>query len=133
MYKYTMERSVRGSCHCGLVKFEVTANIDHVRVCDCSICLKRGALIHRVPESSLILHTPLEKMTPYRWGRMSGVDYFCPVCGILPFRRPSQPTESERQQGVEPFDGWAINARCLEDIDLNGIPKNQIYGSRIKI
>ena len=30
------------------VKFEVDADLDHVRVCDCSICRRRGALNHRV-------------------------------------------------------------------------------------
>jgi len=30
-----------GSCHCGRVRFEVVAEIDHVRSCDCSVCSKR--------------------------------------------------------------------------------------------
>ena len=38
----------RGSCHCGKVRFEVDAEIDHVRSCDCSICRRRGALNYRV-------------------------------------------------------------------------------------
>jgi hypothetical protein len=29
----------------------------------------------------------------------------------LPFRRPSDPTPQERRDGVEPFDGWAVNGR----------------------
>jgi hypothetical protein len=36
-----------GSCHCGAVRFEVDLELDHVRVWDCSICRKRGALNHR--------------------------------------------------------------------------------------
>jgi len=46
-----------GSCHCGDVRFEVEAQIDHVRSCDCSVCTKRGALNHRVPKDNLRLLT----------------------------------------------------------------------------
>jgi hypothetical protein len=37
-----MKETYRGSCHCGKVKFEVDMDLDHVRVCDCSLCRKRG-------------------------------------------------------------------------------------------
>jgi hypothetical protein len=33
-----MKQTYRGRCHCGKVRFEVDADLDHVRVCDCSIC-----------------------------------------------------------------------------------------------
>ena len=48
----------KGSCHCGRVRFEIEAEIDHVCVCDCSVCKKRGALNHRVPKEKLNLITP---------------------------------------------------------------------------
>ncbi len=112
-----MRRIWRGSCHCGRVRFEVDADIDHVRVCNCSVCHKRGALIHRVPEDAVRLLTPLEGLTLYRWGSLTAADYFCPDCGILPFRRPSYPTEEEMARGIAPFSGWAVNTRCLEGFD----------------
>ncbi len=121
----------RGSCHCGNVRFEVVADIDHVRMCDCSICRRRGALNHRVPKESLRLLTAWEKLTLYEWGSRTAKDYFCARCGILPFRRPSDPTPQELRDGVMPFDGWAINVRCLEGIDLNAIPIKKIFGSKI--
>jgi hypothetical protein len=37
-----MKQTYRGSCHCGKVQFEIGADLDHVRVCDCSICRRRG-------------------------------------------------------------------------------------------
>ena len=51
-----------GSCHCGRVRFKVQTELDHVRVCDCSICRRRGALIHRVDEQDFKLLTPLEDL-----------------------------------------------------------------------
>jgi hypothetical protein len=113
------------------VRFEVEARIDHVRSCDCSICRRRGALNFRVAKENLRLLTAWEELTIYQWGSRTARDYFCPVCGILPFRRPSDPTEQELREGVLPFDGWAINVRCLEGVDLESLPVRKIHGSRI--
>lgn len=120
-----------GSCHCGAVRFEVVARIDHVRVCDCSICLKRGALNFRVAKDQLRLLTPWEGLSLYEWGSRTAKDYFCATCGILPFRRPGDPTPQEVREGVQPFDGWAVNVRCLHGVDLDALPVKRIYGSRL--
>ena len=122
----------QGSCHCGNIRFEVDADLDHVRVCDCSICRRRGALIHRVAKSQLRLRVPWARLSLYQWGSMTAKDYFCPVCGVLPFRRPSDPTPEELRAGVEPFDGWGVNVRCLEGVDIETIPVKRISGSRIR-
>lgn len=121
-----------GSCHCGKVKFEVEAQIDHVRVCDCSICRRRGALNFRVPKEALKLLTPWAELSLYEWGSKTAKDFFCPVCGILPFRRPSDPTTEELKHGIEPFDGWAVNVRCLEGVDVESLPIRKIHGSQIR-
>ena len=126
-----MVKTYHGSCHCGRARFEVDADIDHVRVCDCSIRRRRGALIHRVSRESLRLLTPWEELRVYRWGSYTAKDFFCPNCGILPFRKPSDPTAQELLEGVKPFDGWAVNVRCLNGIDFSAVPMRQIYGSRI--
>jgi hypothetical protein len=122
----------RGSCHCGRVRFEVRAEIDHVRECDCSICHRRGALTFRVPTDALMLLTPWEELSLYEWGSKTAKDFFCPTCGILPFRRPSDPTPQELRDGVERFDGWAVNVRCLEGIDTESLPVRKIRGSQIR-
>jgi hypothetical protein len=123
----------RGSCHCGKVRFEVEAEIDHVRSCDCSICARRGALGFRVPKENLRLLTPWKELTLYQWATRTAKDYFCPTCGILPFRRPSDPTPQELREGVQPFDGWTVNVRCLEGVDLDALPIRRIQGSRIQL
>jgi hypothetical protein len=128
-----MMKTYQGACHCKAVRFEVDADIDHVRVCDCSICARRGALNFRVPADALRLHTPLAAMSVYRWGSMTAADYFCPVCGILPFRTPSHPTAAERVAGMQPFEGWAINTRCLEGFDTTSVPIEHVHGSLLVI
>jgi hypothetical protein len=113
-----VKQTYQGSCHCGRVRFEVDADLDHVRVCDCSICRKRGALIHRVPRESLRMHTPIEDMIIYTWHTHVARDYICPTCGILPFRRPRTAE-----------DILGVNVRCLDGIDLDTIPIKPVYGS----
>jgi hypothetical protein len=115
-----MRRTYRGSCHCGEVRFEVDADLDRVRVCDCSMCRRRGALLHRVEPDDLRLLTPLEGLSVYTFHTHTARDYFCPRCGILPFRRPRTAPEL-----------WSVNVRCLEDVDLDAIPVERLHGSRL--
>ena len=115
-----MKKTYRGTCHCGRVKFVVNANLDHVRVCDCSICRRRGALNHRVAESDLQILTPLDELTLYQWNTRTAKDYFCPTCGISPFRRPRTAPEK-----------WTVNVRCIEGIDPEAIPKKYVHGSQL--
>ena len=114
-------KTYSGSCHCGDVRFEVDADIDHVRVCNCSICHKRGGLLFRVPEAAVRLLTPWENLTTYQWGSKSATDYFCPRCGILPFRRPSVPTGAEMATGSRVFSGFAVNTRCLDGFEPDDV------------
>ena len=115
-----MKQTYHGSCHCGQIEFEVDMDLDHVRVCDCSLCRKRGALNHRVEDSALRMLTPIDRVTLYQWHTCTAKDYFCPTCGILPFRRPRTAP-----------DMWTVNVRCLDEVDLNAIPIRYVYGSEL--
>lgn len=123
-----MIKTYQGACHCGFIQFEVLAKIDHLRECNCSVCFKRGALIFRVSSQALKILTPLDKLSLYQWGSMTAEDYFCPTCGVLAFRKPSQLTPAEISRGEKPFTGWAINARCLQDLNVASIPVIKING-----
>ena len=73
----------------------------------------------------------MTEMAIYRWGSMTGEDHFCRTCGIMTFRRPGALTLSERAAGIPEFDGWAINVRCLEGVDLASLPRISIEGSKL--
>ncbi len=122
-----------GACHCKAVRFEVDAVIDHVRSCDCSVCAKRGALNFRVAPEQFRLLTPWEDLAVYRWGTNTAADYFCPTCGILPFRKPRGVTPGEIASGAKPFDGWAVNVRCLDGFDVASVPVRLVCGSALPI
>jgi hypothetical protein len=85
-----------------------------------------------VPKEALRLLTPWEELSLYQWGSKTAKDYFCRTCGILPFRRPSDPTAQELRDGLEPFDGWAVNVRCLEGVDIDSLAVKKIRGSQIR-
>jgi hypothetical protein len=95
------------------------------------MCRKRGALIHRVDADRLRLFSPLQDLTLYQWHTRTAEDYFCPICGVLPFRRPRHRTPQEIAEGVREFNGWGINVRCLEGIDLDAIPVKRVQGSKL--
>ena len=124
-------KTYRGSCHCGRVRFEVDLDLDHVRCCDCSICRRRGALIHRVAPDRFRLLTPLEDLTLYQWHTRTAADYFCPTCGILPFRRPRHRTPEEIARDGPDLPVWGINVRCLEGVDLEAIAVKRVFGSKL--
>ncbi|MEE9453659.1 MAG: GFA family protein [Paracoccaceae bacterium] len=115
-----MKTTYFGSCHCEKVRFEVDIDLIEVRACDCTICIKRGALIYRVDSADFRLLTPLENMVLYQWHTRTAKDYFCATCGVLPFKRPRTAPHL-----------WAVNIRCLDEIDLSAIPINHVHGSRL--
>lgn len=123
----------QGRCHCGATRYEIDAEIDHVRECDCSICRRRGALTFRVAPDAIRFLTPLSDLAVYRWGTETGADYFCPTCGVMPFRQPSAPTQEERDAGMDRFEGWAVNIRCIDDLDLDALLRIRIRGSLLNI
>lgn len=93
-----------GGCHCGRVRFEVTAPAAiSAAECNCSICVKTGYLHLIVPKSRFRLLAGEESITTYTFGTGVAKHFFCKVCGIKSFYVPrSDP------------DGISVNARCLD-------------------
>jgi hypothetical protein len=93
-----------GGCHCGRVRFEVTAPAAiSAAECNCSICAKSGYLHLIVPKSRFLLLAGEESITTYTFNTGIAQHFFCKVCGIKSFYVPrSDP------------DGISVNARCLD-------------------
>jgi len=75
-----------------------------------------------VKEGDIRILTPMSELSVYEWNTKIAKDYFCPVCGILPFRRP--------RNGA---DIWTVNVRCLEGVDLDSIPIKHVDGSKLSL
>jgi hypothetical protein len=102
-------KNYTGGCHCGEVRFEVTADITSVVSCNCSLCQKRGALCVFVTPENVALRAGLENLKDYQFGKKTIHHLFCPQCGVGAFSRGAAP------QGGEMV---AINVRCLDDVDI---------------
>lgn len=96
-------KTYRGSCHCGLVSFEIETELGKATDCNCSICTRKGALHHRVPPERFKLISGGESLTLYQAGDKTAKHWFCKVCGIHPFSNPRAAP-----------DMYSINIRCLE-------------------
>ena len=74
-------RQHKGSCHCGAVRFEITSELAELTTCDCSLCVKKNALMVKVHESQFQLLSKAENISEYRWNTNIARHYFCKALG----------------------------------------------------
>jgi hypothetical protein len=106
-------KTYTGGCHCGEIRFEVTADIGSVVSCNCSICQKRGALWTSVAPELFALRAGSDDLKDYQFGKKSIHHLFCPQCGVAAFSRGRSP-----KTGQEII---AVNVRCLDDVNLTNV------------
>jgi hypothetical protein len=80
------KRTYRGSCHCGLIKFEADWDASTgTSKCNCTSCWKKRLWTARVePESFRSLAGETE-LSGYRTGAATGHKGFCKHCGVIPY------------------------------------------------
>jgi hypothetical protein len=106
-----------GGCHCGRVRFRVSADLDRVTYCNCSICTKKGFLHLIVPRDQFELVSGNDDLTTYRFNTGVAQHVFCRHCGMHPFYVPrSDPDKID------------VNVRCLDGIDLKAIKIKEFDG-----
>jgi hypothetical protein len=102
-------RNYHGRCHCGALRFELTTEPITAGVrCNCSICIRRGAVMsvaYFAPEAFTRLEG-LDGLTSYRWGDHDVNHYFCATCGIYPFH-----------DAVANPGHYRVNLGCLDEVD----------------
>jgi hypothetical protein len=99
-------QSFEGGCHCGRVRFRVTADLATVADCNCSICTKKGFLHLIVPPERFELLSGADDLSTYRFNTGTARHNFCRHCGIHAFYVPrSDPDKID------------VNARCLDGVD----------------
>lgn len=116
------EPSLRGSCHCGKVTFEVTGEPSEALACNCSICSRKGALLWAVPRDRLRVLSGDDALGTYTFNKHNIRHRFCSTCGIHPY-----------SEGVGP-DGsplTVINIRCIEGIDPEALPVQHFDGRSV--
>ena len=110
-------QTYEGGCHCGRVRFCVTADLSRVTECNCSICAKKGFLHLIVPPDQFELIGGKEALTTYRFNTGVAQHTFCAACGIHPFYVPrSDPDKID------------VNVRCLDGVDIGALKIGRFDG-----
>ena len=103
-------QTYEGGCHCGRVRFRVTADLSRVSDCNCSVCTKKGFLHLIVAPEQFELLSGEDALSTYQFNTGTAKHIFCRHCGIHSFYVPrSDPDKID------------VNVRCLDDIDLTAI------------
>jgi hypothetical protein len=113
-------KTYTGGCHCKKLRYEVTMDLGKVYECNCSICSKRGHLLTFVPMTQVkFLAGSVEESGGYRFGKNHVRHSFCPECGINAF------SVGAAKDGTATF---AVNVRCLDDVDLAALEIAKVDG-----
>ncbi len=111
-----------GSCHCGDIEFSIELEVVELTTCDCSLCIKKNALMTKVHEDNFTLIKGEGKLSDYRWNTHIAQHYFCSGCGIYTFhRKRAQP------------DHYGINIHCLDDFDSSRCNINATQGANMTV
>lgn len=106
-----------GGCHCGRVRFRVTAALDGITECNCSMCAKKGFLHLIVPPERFELLSGADDLVTYRFNTGVARHHFCRHCGIHSFYVPrSDPDKID------------VNVRCLDDVDVDTLAIDRFDG-----
>jgi len=106
-----------GGCHCGRVRFRVTADLDRVTECNCSMCTKKGFLHLIVPPEQFELLSGRDDLTTYEFNTRVAKHHFCRHCGVHSFYVPrSDPDKID------------VNVRCLDGVDVARVATAQFDG-----
>ena len=115
-------RTHTGGCHCGAVRYEVETDLGRVMSCNCSICRKRGYLLTFVPRARFKLLSGDHAQTDYLFNRKVVHHLFCGKCGVGSFGTGAAPDGTEMV---------AVNARCLDDVDLDALKVTPFDGKSL--
>ena len=114
-----MRETYEGGCHCGAVRFRITADLETMLECNCSICTKKGFLHLIVPPDQFELLRGEAELTTYQFNTNTAKHTFCRHCGIHSFYVPrSDP------------DKISVNARYLEGIDPAALKSTRFFDGR---
>jgi hypothetical protein len=111
-----------GSCHCGGVRFRLKAEIAELTTCDCSLCVKKNAVMAKIPEAALEVIEGEDLLTLYQWNTHLARHFFCQRCGIYVFhRKRSAP------------DHFGVNVFCLDGFDHASVPVRATEGANMTV
>lgn len=109
-----------GSCQCGAVRFEADVDLSEGTIrCNCSSCTKKGWWGMTIKPGAFRLLAGEDHLV--RFGRDPVAEHpRCKGCGLEAFNHGDLP-----EMGGEYY---SLNVRCLDDVDLVGVPVKYLDG-----
>ena len=96
----------RGSCHCKTIEFEVESDLENIRQCNCSICIRRNAKMIIISKENFTLLKGEDHLSLYQFNTNVAKHFFCKKCGIYTHHN----TRSDETK-------MGINLGCIDEID----------------
>lgn len=110
-------RTHRGSCRCGAIRFEIDVDLSEgTTQCNCTWCTKTGWWGLRVrPDAFRVEGAERRTYGPYEGDRTR-----CETCGVL----------THGEGNIPELGGsfCSVNVRCLDEVDLHGVPIRYLDG-----
>ena len=93
-------------CHCGAVELEVKTDLQAIKQCNCSICIRKNAKMCMVSKDSVQIIKGKDNLSSYKFNTNIAEHFFCKTCGIY--------THHNRRSDP---NGAAINIGCIDAIN----------------
>lgn len=109
------------SCHCGTISATVEGDLPASGMtCNCSMCRRKGTILHFVPASEARVDAPADKLGDYTFNKQTIHHHFCTECGCTPFALGTGPDGREMV---------AVNLRCVPECDIDALEINRVDGA----
>lgn len=118
--KSGIKMTIKASCHCGKVKFELNDEPKWLTECNCSICSKIGALWAHSDIENITISMPEDGTIRYIWGDKGIAFHSCKNCG-----------NSTHWENLGKGDDlhMAVNMRMLDPKDIANIKIRHFDGA----
>ena len=103
---------IAGSCHCGAVRFELSATPEWLTRCNCSYCSRAGALWAHDDVERISLSYDPDAVVRYVWGDKTLAFVSCKLCGCTTHWESLDPQASPRM---------AVNCSMAKAAALSGL------------
>ncbi len=118
--KKKLNLPLKGKCHCGKIKFQLSCNLTDLKRCNCSHCRRKGFVMTTAKLDQFKLISGEESLKIYQWNSKIAKHYFCKKCGV----------NTHHQRRSKP-DEYGVNVGCLEGFNMDWI-ENIKYTDGIK-
>jgi len=111
---------IRGSCHCGAVRFEFGDQPQWLTRFNCSFCRRAGVLWAYAERNRIALNFEANATSRYIWGDKTLAFHICKICGCTTHWESLEPDKNPRM---------AVNCALAEPGDIAGLRVRNFDGA----